>query len=134
MNPTDVPNGFQLAGEDVELPRREWIKGLAAGSLAAFTESAWSSQLAQAEQASSAGRGSVVQQENAKAGSNDWQLTRVRLDNRDHGRTSLIEGYCSRQSVAAGEKLDIMVSTNPPRPFRIESFGPVTTAAKGRGC
>lgn len=64
----------------------------------------------------------VIQRENALPGSNDWQLTRVKLDNPNQGRTSLIEGYCSKQSVAAGEKLDIMVSTNPPRPFTIEIF------------
>ena len=33
-----------------------------------------------------------------------------------------IEGYCSRQSVKAGETIDIMVSTDPPRPFQIEIF------------
>ena len=33
-----------------------------------------------------------------------------------------IEGYCSKQSVQAGESIDIMVSTNPPRPFEIEIF------------
>ena len=64
----------------------------------------------------------VIQRENAKAGSKDWQLTRVKLDDPNKGRTSLIEGYCSQQSVSAGEKIDIMVSTNPPRPFRLEIF------------
>jgi len=64
----------------------------------------------------------VIQRENALPGSSDWQLTRVKLDNPNLGRTSLIEGYCSRQSVAAGEKLDFMVSTSPPRPFTIEIF------------
>lgn len=64
----------------------------------------------------------AIQRENALPGSNDWQLTRVKLDNPNQGRTSLIEGYCSKQSVAVGETLDIMVSTNPPRPFTIEIF------------
>ena len=61
----------------------------------------------------SAAEPNVIQRENALPGSNDWQLTRVKLDNPNQGRTSLIEGYCSKQSVAAGEKIDIMVSTNP---------------------
>src|SRR6185503_18870428 len=33
-----------------------------------------------------------------------------------------IEGYCSKQSVSAGESIDIMVSTNPARRFVIELF------------
>ena len=57
--------------------------------------------------------------ENAHPGSTDWQLTRVRLDASGF-RSPWIEGYCSRQSVAAGDTLDIMVSTNPPQSFVIE--------------
>lgn len=62
-----------------------------------------------------------IESENALPGATDWQLTRVRAD--DSGfRSPWIEGYCSRQSVEAGETLDIMVSTNPPRPFNLEIF------------
>ena len=63
-----------------------------------------------------------IVEENLKEGSLDWQLTRVRSKDGDGYRASDIEGYCSRQSVKAGESLDIFVSTNPPRPFRIEIF------------
>lgn len=59
--------------------------------------------------------------ENSKPGALDWQLTRVRTD-RGGYRSVWIEGYCSRQSVEAGDTLDIMVSTNPPQPFEIEIF------------
>jgi hypothetical protein len=59
--------------------------------------------------------------ENRQAGSRDWQLTRVRPD-RAGFRSPWIEGYCSKQSVKAGETIDIMVSTDPARPFRIEIF------------
>lgn len=59
--------------------------------------------------------------ENRKPGSTDWQLTRVRLDKGAY-RSAWIEGYCSHQSVEAGDKLDIMVSTDPPCPFQIEIF------------
>ncbi len=62
-----------------------------------------------------------IQLENAKAGSGDWQLTRVRVDKAGY-RSPWIEGYCSRQSVAPGEALDIMVSTDPPARFRVEIF------------
>lgn len=59
--------------------------------------------------------------ENHELGALDWQLTRVRADSGGF-RSPLIEGYCSRQSVKAGESIDIMVSTNPPRRFEIEIF------------
>ncbi|MDB5340327.1 MAG: hypothetical protein JWN70_5946, partial [Planctomycetaceae bacterium] len=64
----------------------------------------------------------LIRKENAKPGARDWQLTRVKLDEATGVRTSLIEGYCSKQSVAAGETIDIMVSTKPARPFEIEIF------------
>ena len=75
---------------------------------------------------------SLIRDENAKPGSSDWQLTRVRV-NRGQGpatasgpgtaiRSPLIEGYCSHQSVRAGDRLDLMVSTNPPVPFTVEIF------------
>jgi len=63
----------------------------------------------------------LVVTENRKPGATDWQLTRVRAD-RDGFRSPWIEGYCSKQSVRAGETIDIMVSTQPPRRFRIEMF------------
>jgi hypothetical protein len=64
----------------------------------------------------------LIREENAKPGSDDWQLTRVRLDRTGGYRAADIEGYCSRQSVAAGESLDIMVSTAMPVDFKIEIF------------
>lgn len=63
----------------------------------------------------------VITNENSKPGSSDWQLTRVRADSDEH-RTPWIEGYCSKQSLKAGETLDIMVSTEPERKFNIEIF------------
>jgi hypothetical protein len=66
-------------------------------------------------------RGQLIVTENKNPGSTDWQLTRVRTDSGGF-RSPWIEGYCSRQSVEAGQALDIMVSTNPPRKFEIEIF------------
>lgn len=63
----------------------------------------------------------TIEEENQQPGSTDWQLTRVRADAEEY-RSPWIEGYCSRQSVAAGDTLDIMVSTNPSQPFQIEIF------------
>lgn len=63
----------------------------------------------------------LIVEENRRPGATDWQLTRVRVD-KDGYRSPWIEGYCSKQSVTAGESLEIMVSTNPPRSFEIEIF------------
>ncbi len=73
----------------------------------------------------------LIRRENALPGARDWQLTRVKLDSTTGVRSSVIEGYCSKQSVAAGETLDIMVSTNPPRPFQIEIFRTGYYAGRG---
>lgn len=64
----------------------------------------------------------LIRRENAKPGTTDWQLTKCRLDTRNGYRTSLIEGYCSHQSIEAGGRLDILVSTNPPARFTLEIF------------
>ena len=62
-----------------------------------------------------------ITEENSHTGTTDWQLTRVRL-NENKLRTSLIEGYCSKQSIAAGETLQIFVSTRPETPFQIDIY------------
>lgn len=64
---------------------------------------------------------SPIAQENARPG-DDWQLTRVRLDSARGFRSPFIEGYCSHQSIAAGETLELMVSTAPARAFTVEIF------------
>lgn len=63
----------------------------------------------------------VIPRENALPGSLNWQLTRVRVDGKNF-RSPWIEGYCSRQSVLAGQTLDIMVSAKPARKFQLEIF------------
>jgi hypothetical protein len=67
-------------------------------------------------------KSNLIARENAREGSLDWQLTRVRLDTTEGFRGSLIEGYCSKQSVKAGESIDIFVSTKPVAKFEIEIF------------
>lgn len=63
----------------------------------------------------------LIRTENAKPGSLDWQLTRVRADAEEY-RSPWIEGYCSHQSAMAGETIDIMISTKPARRVRLEFF------------
>jgi hypothetical protein len=64
----------------------------------------------------------VIQEENAKPGARDWQLTRMKLDKSGGFRSPVIEGYCSRQSLKAGEVLDVFVSTRPVAKFKLEIF------------
>jgi hypothetical protein len=64
----------------------------------------------------------LIRKENARPGSDDWQLTRVRLDKSDGMRSPAIEGYCSKQSAQAGDTLDLFVSTDPPSKFKLEIF------------
>src|SRR5258707_8871225 len=71
--------------------------------------------------ASAAVLSDLIRRENSKPGA-DWQLTNVKLDGRNQFRTRLIEGYCSHQSIEAGQSTQIMVSTNPPGKFEIEFF------------
>lgn len=101
-----------------ELPRRDFLR-------TAVTASAVSSAVVSAVAADgpkpSARRENPVIAENKQPGALDWQLTRVRVDAAGF-RSPWIEGYCSRQSVAAGDRLQIFVSTNPARQFRLEIF------------
>lgn len=64
----------------------------------------------------------TVRAENAKPGTVDWQLTRVRTDKGKGFRTSLIEGYCSHQSIEAGDTIRFYVSTNPARRFTLDLY------------
>jgi hypothetical protein len=59
--------------------------------------------------------------ENRKQGATDWQLTRVKQDESGQ-RAAFIDGYCSKQSVKAGDKLDIMVSTAPIQSYKIDIY------------
>ena len=63
-----------------------------------------------------------ITRENALPGATDWQLTRVRTEPADGVRCPAIEGFCTRQSVRAGDSLGICVSTNPAMPFKLEIF------------
>lgn len=64
----------------------------------------------------------LITAENQKPGTRDWQLTYARTDPKAKFRSPLIEGYVSRQSVKAGERLDFFVSTGQPTPFHIDLY------------
>jgi hypothetical protein len=129
--PLSAPSETTRAS-DPGCTRREWLGRTVAGAAAAsaaeavgITAGAQGTQaaaLAAEPAARAAAAPSPIVVENALPGALDWQLTRVRVDGKPGFRSSSIEGYCSRQSVAAGETLDIFVSTRPPVPFTIEIF------------
>ena len=105
--------------------RRQFIKTSTATALAGVLSAGAESFAAPAPSAT------LIADENRKPGAIDWQLTRVRLDKQTAVRAANIEGYCSRQSVLAGETLDIFVSTNPAAKFTIEIFRTGYYAGRG---
>lgn len=64
----------------------------------------------------------LISQENRKPGTTSWQVTKVRPNAGKNFRTTLIEAYCSHQSVEAGDTLRIMVSANPARRYQIHVY------------
>lgn len=123
-----------MPGPESRLPgRRQLLKSAAGATLGALASSAAPA----AEPSTPSGgdpapavaarpfdppRPDLVRAENARPGSLDWQLTRVKLDKQGGYRSPLIEGYCARQSVAPGDTLPVMVSTNPPAEFVLDVF------------
>ena len=67
-------------------------------------------------------RPDLIRAENDKPGTTDWQLTYVKFDPRAKYRQSLIEGYCDRTSVRAGETITFLVSTAAPTPVTIDLY------------
>src|SRR5262245_57967680 len=63
-----------------------------------------------------------IKTENEKAGTTDWQLTYAKFDANAKYRQSLLEGYCSRTSVKAGEKIAFHISTSPASDFTIQVY------------
>jgi hypothetical protein len=102
--------------DDLGMHRRDLFKGATAAFFAGG-----------AALGKSAGR-DLIRQENQKPGTRDWRLTKTRTDptkqkiNLTSGRCEAIEGYCSANSVRAGEKLQLMVSAKPASAFTLEIF------------
>ena len=108
--------------------RRDLIKGMTAASLGFAAGAVGIPESFGQASVSSTSRRNLIQIENAKPGTRDWQLTKTRqLPGKinkilNDGRCPWIEGYCSANSIRAGETLQIMVSTNPASPFKLEIF------------
>ncbi|MEO5999435.1 MAG: N,N-dimethylformamidase beta subunit family domain-containing protein, partial [Chitinophagaceae bacterium] len=86
------------------LTRRELLKGAARAGLVGAIATPLSSFANMSPQ-----KKGLIAEENRKAGTTDWQLTFVKSD---AYRSRLIEGYCSKMSLHAGELLDIFVSAD----------------------
>jgi hypothetical protein len=103
--------------EPAGVGRRDFLKTTAVTALAGALPAA-----APAAAANRSASSNVIAAENQRPGATDWQLTRVRLNRTGGIRAPDIEGYCSRQSVLAGETLDFFVSTTPASRFKLEVF------------
>jgi hypothetical protein len=101
--------------EKAALPRREFLRtALAAGSVTPLLSG-------EDDAAAREAPANPIVAENKLSGALDWQLTRVRVDSSGF-RSPWIEGYCSHQSVEAGDELQIFVSAQPARGYRLEVF------------
>src|SRR5215217_7659998 len=118
VSPTQDPP--MPPADNADVSRRDVIKGLAAlGAVPAVAGSV----LARAGTAAAPTRApDLIARENAKAGTRDWMLTHTRIDPKTKYRCPWVEGFCSRTSLRAGEKLDLFVSTDPPSPLRIDFY------------
>ena len=108
--------------------RRDAIKTAAAVSLGLATGAYGAPQESVSSPRSSSPGRDLILRENQKTGTRDWQLTKTRQlpgkinPHLTNGRCPWIEGYCSVNSIRAGEKLQIMVSTAPASAFKLEIF------------
>ena len=106
--------------------RRDLLKGAAVAGLGIATGAYGAPK--NPGKPSKSPKSDLVRRENAKPGTRDWLLTKTRtvpgkINNiLLNGRSQVIEGYCSANSVRAGEKLQVMVSANPESAFKLEIF------------
>jgi hypothetical protein len=107
--------GSMSANSGAEPGRREFLKSTAAAALFGALPATGAS-------AAATTKSTLIAEENRREGALDWQLTRVRLNKAQGIRAPAVEGYCSKQSVRAGETLDIFVSTTPASRFKMEIF------------
>ena len=125
---SDTPSMNESNDHSERLSRRDLIKGAAAAALGFAASTHRRAQAAEDSPTLDSASRDLIQRENAKPGTRDWLLTKTRTDPKKvtpfltSGRSPSIEGYCSANSVRAGEKLQIMVSTNPASAFKLEIF------------
>ena len=64
----------------------------------------------------------LIRDENARPGTRDWLLSKTGIDPATKHRCPWIEGYVSRASLKAGERMSIHVSTTPASRFTIDVY------------
>ncbi len=107
----------------MEPTRRELLAGTAGLGVAAAAAAAGPAGVAARGWAESgATRDNPIVAENRRPGTTDWQLTYIKFDPDNRLRQSLIEGYCRQVSVAAGQTLELCVSTRPATPFVVDFY------------
>lgn len=112
-----------MPSDNAGTSRREVLKGALAASMGAMVLPADTHSSAQGAPNASGGEADrPIAAENSLQGTRDWQLTRVRLDKSGGYRSPAIEGFCSKQSVEAGETIEFFVSTELATSFQIEVF------------
>ena len=112
MNESPAGNG------DGKLDRRELLKAVAAA--AGVLGGTWSAGASAQPQATLAS--DLIRRENEKPGTTEWQLTYCRQAAGNKYRSRLIEGFCSRTSLRAGESIDIFVSAEQATPVSIDIY------------
>lgn len=103
------------------LDRRTLLKSTAAVAVTSAAFAHYNASIEAKEDEQGTESPTLIVTENKRPGTTDWQLTRVR-PNESKFRTSLIEGYCSHQSIAAGETLRVFASTQPALPFTLDIY------------
>jgi hypothetical protein len=68
------------------------------------------------------GASPLVRDENQRPGTTDWMLGQTRVDPATKYRCPWIEGYFSRTSAAAGDAIELKVSTNPAAKFTVDLY------------
>ena len=102
------------------LSRRSLLKGVAGAGLLSSLGPFDGVAVAEPDQVEP--KPGLIRDENQHPGTTDWQLTYTRVKPDTKYRCPWIEGFVSRASVRPGESLDLMVSTNPPAPFRVDFY------------
>src|SRR5690242_6223278 len=112
------------APERAGFSRREWLKSLVTAGVGAalagcsHTQVRPPSGLALSDKA----KPDSVWAENQKPGTSDWLLAKTAIEATTKYRCPWIEGYCSRTSVRAGQRLSLFLNTSPDSDFTIDTY------------
>src|ERR1043166_6956240 len=110
-------------GNGGRMTRRELLKGAAGlGALTALAGCASAGSRPRVSSRHAAARSNLVRRENEKPGTTDWRLTTTRVDAVTKYRCPWIEGFCSRTSARAGERISVYVSTRPTSRFTLDIY------------